>query len=99
MPSQMSGLTILRMLARVAMLQGRSLVQASLVLLTACQMLSALYLLMCDTGMVCWCRMTSFDKDNLNIIFTNLVTWWLHKFNYSQNISKLSKSLVAATLD
>lgn len=45
------------------------------------------------------CRMTAFDKDNLNIIFTNLVTWWLHKFNYSQNISKLSKCLVAATLD
>lgn len=45
------------------------------------------------------CSMTAFDKDNLNIIFSNLVTWWLHKFNYSQNISKLGKSLVAATLD
>jgi dynein heavy chain len=43
--------------------------------------------------------MTAFDKDNLHIIFTNLVTWWLHKFTYSQNISKLGKSLVAATLD
>jgi hypothetical protein len=43
--------------------------------------------------------MTAFDKDNLHIIFSNLVTWWLHKFNYGQNIIKLGKSLVAATLD
>lgn len=47
----------------------------------------------------CCCRMTAFDKDNLHIIFSNLVMWWLHKFNYGQNISKLGKSLVAATLD
>ena len=43
--------------------------------------------------------MTAFDKDNLHIIFSSLVTWWLHKFSYSQNISKLGKGLVAATLD
>lgn len=43
--------------------------------------------------------MTAFDKDNLHIIFSKLVGWWLHKFNYSQNISKLGKSMVAATLE
>lgn len=45
------------------------------------------------------CRMTAFDQENLHIIFTNLLTWWLHKFNYTQNISKLGKSMVAATLE
>jgi dynein heavy chain len=43
--------------------------------------------------------MTAFDKDNLHIIFSKLVGWWLHKFNYSQNISKLGKSMVVATLE
>lgn len=43
--------------------------------------------------------MTAFDKDNLHIIFSTLVNWWLHKFSYSQNITKLAKGLVAATLD
>jgi dynein heavy chain len=43
--------------------------------------------------------MTAFDQDNLHIIFTNLVTWWLHKYSYQQNITKLGKSMVAATLE
>jgi hypothetical protein len=40
--------------------------------------------------------MTAFDWDNLQLIFSALVDWWLRKFSYSQNISKLAKGLVGA---
>jgi hypothetical protein len=43
--------------------------------------------------------MTAFDKDNLQIIFSSLVNWWLHRDGYGNNITKLTKGLVAATLD
>eukprot|EP00878_Enallax_costatus_P036086 GHUV01040379.1.p1 GENE.GHUV01040379.1~~GHUV01040379.1.p1 ORF type:complete len:366 (+),score=115.95 GHUV01040379.1:942-2039(+) len=43
--------------------------------------------------------MTAFDRDNLQLIFGALVDWWLRKFSYSQNIAKLAKGLVGATLD
>ncbi|KAF6266164.1 dynein heavy chain 9 [Scenedesmus sp. NREL 46B-D3] len=43
--------------------------------------------------------MTAFDRDNLQLIFGALVDWWLRKFSYSQNIAKLGKGLVGATLD
>jgi hypothetical protein len=42
------------------------------------------------------CSMTAFDRDNLQLIFSALVDWWLRKFSYSQNISKLAKGLVGA---
>lgn len=42
---------------------------------------------------------TAFDRDNLQLIFTALVDWWLRKYSYGQNISRLAKPLVAATLD
>jgi dynein heavy chain len=40
--------------------------------------------------------MAAFDRDNLQLIFSALVDWWLRKFSYSQNISKLAKGLVGA---
>jgi hypothetical protein len=43
--------------------------------------------------------MTAFDRDNLQLIFSALVDWWLRKFSYSQNISKLGKGLVSAAHD
>lgn len=39
--------------------------------------------------------MTAFDRDNLQLIFGALVDWWLRKFSYSQNITKLAKGLVS----
>ena len=32
-------------------------------------------------------------------IFTALVDWWLKKYQYQPNISKMNKQIVAATLD
>lgn len=43
--------------------------------------------------------MTAFDRDNLSLIFTALTDWWLKKWSYSQNITRLAKPLVAATID
>eukprot|EP00775_Hariotina_reticulata_P006671 gene6671-6895_t len=43
--------------------------------------------------------MTAFDRDNLQLIFSALVDWWMRKFSYGQNINKLAKGLVGATLD
>jgi hypothetical protein len=43
--------------------------------------------------------MTAFDRDNLQLIFSALVDWWLRKFSYSQSISKLGKGLVGALHD
>lgn len=43
--------------------------------------------------------MTAFDRDNLQLIFSALVDWWLRKFSYSQNIGKLAKGLVGAWQD
>jgi hypothetical protein len=45
------------------------------------------------------CSMTAFDRDNVQLIFSALMDWWLRKFSYSQNISKLCKGLVSATHD
>lgn len=42
---------------------------------------------------------TAFDVNNLSIIFTSLVDWWLRKYSYGAALAKLSKQLVAATLD
>ena len=33
------------------------------------------------------------------MIFSTLIDWWLKKFSYQPTISKLSKPLVAATLE
>ena len=33
------------------------------------------------------------------MIFSTLIEWWMKKFNYQQNITKLAKPLVAATLE
>ena len=43
--------------------------------------------------------MTAFDVNNMTIIFQALVDWWLGKHNYSASITKVSKPLVAATID
>lgn len=43
--------------------------------------------------------MTSFDRDNMGLIFTALTNWWLKKWSYGQNITRLARPLVAATLD
>ncbi|KIZ07416.1 Dynein heavy chain 7, axonemal [Monoraphidium neglectum] len=42
---------------------------------------------------------TAFDRDNLSLIFSALTDWWLKKWSYGQNITRLAKPLVAATLD
>jgi len=42
---------------------------------------------------------TSFDSDNLSIIFNTLVDHWMSKYNYPQPISKLTRSLVAASIE
>jgi dynein heavy chain, axonemal len=42
---------------------------------------------------------TAFDVNNLTIIFASLVDWWFRKYSYGAAIAKLSKQLVAATLD
>ena len=34
-----------------------------------------------------------------SVIFSTLIDWWLKKFSYQPTISKLSKPLVAATLE
>jgi dynein heavy chain len=41
--------------------------------------------------------MTAFDRDNLQLIFSALVDWWMRKFSYGQNINKLAKGMVGAT--
>lgn len=43
--------------------------------------------------------MTAFDRDNLQMIFSALVDWWLRKYSYGANITRLAKPLVNATLD
>lgn len=43
--------------------------------------------------------MTAFDVSNMTIIFSALVEWWLGKHSYSASLTKLSKQLVAATID
>lgn len=43
--------------------------------------------------------MTAFDRDNLQLIFSALVDWWMRKFSYGQNINKLAKGLVGAPLE
>lgn len=40
-----------------------------------------------------------FDNENLTVIFSTLVDWWMKNNNYQQNVTKLSKPLVAATLE
>jgi dynein heavy chain, axonemal len=42
---------------------------------------------------------TAFDVNSLSVIFTSLVDWWLRKYSYGASLAKLSKQLVAATLD
>lgn len=43
--------------------------------------------------------MTAFDENNMTIIFHALVEWWMGKHNYPAALTKLSKQLVAATID
>lgn len=43
--------------------------------------------------------MTAFDVSNMTIIFRQLVEWWMGKHNYPAALTKLSKQLVAATID
>jgi len=43
--------------------------------------------------------MTAFDMDNMTTIFSALVDWWLKKYSYGQNIGRLAKPVVAATLE
>eukprot|EP00892_Ulva_mutabilis_P009854 jgi/Ulvmu1/7240/UM035_0027.1 len=43
--------------------------------------------------------MTAFDVNNMTIIFQALVGWWLEKCNYPASLTKVSKQLVAATID
>lgn len=42
---------------------------------------------------------TAFDHDNLSTIFCALLDWWLSKSNYGANITRMSKSLVSASLE
>ncbi|GMH33280.1 hypothetical protein BSKO_01114 [Bryopsis sp. KO-2023] len=42
---------------------------------------------------------TAFDNANLTTIFSTLVDWWIKKYNYGQNVSRLSKPIVAGTLE
>lgn len=42
---------------------------------------------------------THFDNENLAVIFTTLVDWWMKKFDYGTGITKLKQPLVAATLE
>lgn len=42
---------------------------------------------------------TAFDNDNMATIFSSLVGWWLQKYSYGSSIGKLTKQIVAATLD
>ena len=42
---------------------------------------------------------TAFDNDNMTTIFSSLVEWWLKKYSYGSSVSKLTKQVVAASLD
>lgn len=43
--------------------------------------------------------MTAFDIDNMTTIFSSLMDWWIRKYTYGSNIARLSKTVVAATLE